>query len=137
MNSKTKFFALLISLITLASSSFISTAPAFAKKATADAKQNSAAKAEAKPEAKPTKTETKAEAKTEAKTDAKADKSALIDINSASKDELQTISGIGATYSDAIVKGRPYKNKRQLVSKKIVPENVYAKIQDKIIAKQK
>jgi DNA uptake protein ComE-like DNA-binding protein len=50
--------------------------------------------------------------------------------------ELKSIPGIGDAYSAAIVKGRPYANKAQLKSKGIVPDGVYEKIKDKIIAKQ-
>jgi len=60
----------------------------------------------------------------------------LIDINSASAAELKTIPGIGDAYSAAIIKGRPYANKAQLNSRGILPAGVYAKIKDKIIAKQ-
>lgn len=74
----------------------------------------------------------KADAK---KADAKA--AALIDINTASADQLKTISGIGDAYSAAIVKGRPYKRKDELVEKKILPQGVYDKVKDQIIAKQK
>lgn len=62
---------------------------------------------------------------------------ALIDINSASKSELEAIKGIGPAYSEAIIKGRPYKRKDELVDKKILPAGVYAKVKDLIIAKQK
>jgi DNA uptake protein ComE-like DNA-binding protein len=61
----------------------------------------------------------------------------LIDINSASKADLDALPGIGAARSDAIIKGRPYKGKDDLVNKKIIPQNVYDGIKDKIIAKQK
>ncbi|MEE7458537.1 DNA-binding protein [Methylorubrum populi] len=69
-----------------------------------------------------------------AKPDAKA---ALIDINSASAEELSQLKGIGEARSAAIVKGRPYRGKDELVRKKILPESVYAEIKDRIIAKQK
>jgi len=82
-----------------------------------------AKEAAAKPEAK------KAETKAEAKAD-------LLDINTASKDELKALEGIGDLYSQKIIDGRPYAKKDQLLSKKIVPDATYKKIKDKIIAKQ-
>lgn len=72
--------------------------------------------------------------KAETKAAPKAD---LLDINSATADELKALKGIGDAYSAAIIKGRPYKGKDELVQKKIVPEKTYAEIKDKIIAKQK
>jgi DNA uptake protein ComE-like DNA-binding protein len=61
----------------------------------------------------------------------------LIDINVASKDQLDTLPQIGSARADAIIKGRPYKAKNELVDKKIIPQNAYDAIKDKIIAKQK
>ena len=70
-------------------------------------------------------------------TDTKAATAGLLDINSATAAELDALPGIGKAYSKKIIDGRPYANKSQLVSKGIMPESVYKKIQDKIIAKQK
>ena len=73
------------------------------------------------------------------KGDAKAageKKHALLDINTASATELETLPGIGEAYSKKIVENRPYKRKDELVQKKIVPQATYDKIKDHIIAKQ-
>lgn len=60
----------------------------------------------------------------------------LIDINSATAAELEAVPGIGAAYSAKIIAGRPYANKQQLVQKKILPGNVYAKVKAHLVAKQ-
>lgn len=67
----------------------------------------------------------------------KAKAAPLMDINTASKKELASLPKIGDARSDAIIKGRPYKAKDELVDKKILTEDVYKEIKDLIIAKQK
>ena len=109
----------ILQLLAIALASFgLAAGSAMAQKAEApkaDAKKTEAPKAE------PKKEEKKAEP---------------MDINSASEKELATLKGIGDARAKAIVKGRPYKGKDDLVHKKIIPEGVYNDIKDQIIAKQ-
>jgi competence protein ComEA len=62
---------------------------------------------------------------------------AALDIHSASKEQLDALPGVGTARADAIIKGRPYKGKDDLVQKGIIPQSVYDGIKDKIIARQR
>lgn len=67
---------------------------------------------------------------------AAASSSEKLDINSATKEQLQALPGIGDAYSQKIVDNRPYRTKRDLVTKKVIPQSTYDKIKDQIIAHQ-
>ena len=59
----------------------------------------------------------------------------LIDLNNASRDDLMTLDGIGEVRADAIIRSRPFRAKTELVERRLIPEHLYEKIADKVMAR--
>jgi len=78
---------------------------------------------------------TASDKKSDMASEKKAAKANLVDINSATKDELTALPGIGDAYSQKIIDGRPYSNKSQLLSKEILPKATYEGVKSQIVAK--
>jgi competence protein ComEA len=66
---------------------------------------------------------------------AAAPASNLIDLNSASRDDLMSLDGIGEVRADAIIRARPFRAKTELVERRLIPEALYDKIADKVMAR--
>ena len=66
---------------------------------------------------------------------AAAPASSLIDLNSASRDDLMSLDGIGEVRADAIIRARPFRAKTELVERRLIPEALYDKIADKVMAR--
>jgi competence protein ComEA len=66
----------------------------------------------------------------------KASAADKLDINSATKEQLDALPGIGEAFAQKIIDNRPYRTKRDLVTKKVIPQSTYEKIKDQIIAHQ-
>ena len=59
---------------------------------------------------------------------------ALLDINTATPEQLKALPGIGDVYIARIIAGRPYTAKNQLTTRGIIPEAAYDKVRDQIVA---
>jgi len=127
-----KLLMALMSAMLLTSLTFAQTATDTKKSSTTDKTTVTKTK-----DGKPSTTATESKGTTPDKTATDSKKSdSKLDLNSATRTELMDLPGIGPAYADKIIAGRPYANKRQLVSKNIVPEASYKKFSDKLIAKQ-
>jgi len=59
----------------------------------------------------------------------------IIDINSAPEADIAAV-GIDKAVAKKIVEGRPYRNKRDLVTRQLLSPDEYDKVKDAIVARQ-
>lgn len=59
-----------------------------------------------------------------------------LDINSAHISRLKSLTGIGQFYANKIVNGRPYRHRDELLTREILPEYIYGRIRDRLVAGQ-
>ncbi|MDP9160725.1 MAG: helix-hairpin-helix domain-containing protein [Acidobacteriota bacterium] len=57
-----------------------------------------------------------------------------VDLNTASKQDIAALPGIGPHYAQTIIDARPFTSKEDLLRKKVIPEGTYGKIQDRVTA---
>jgi DNA uptake protein ComE-like DNA-binding protein len=57
-----------------------------------------------------------------------------VDLNSASKKDLAALPGIGPDYAQTIIDARPFGSKEDLLKKKVIPQETYDKIQNRVTA---
>jgi competence protein ComEA len=117
----TKHLSLLIALLMIASLGYAQAA-------------GSASDSSSKTTTKSSKSKKSAAADSTDAASSKTSKSAKVDINSATKDELSQLPGIGDALSQKIIDGRPYNAKNDLVRRKVIPQSTYDGIKDQIIA---
>jgi len=58
-----------------------------------------------------------------------------LDINTATRDELMALPGVGEIYALKIITRRPYQRKDELVTKGVMPKSLYNKIANLIVAR--
>ena len=61
-----------------------------------------------------------------------SDSTSLINVNSASESELDTLPGVGPVTAQKIIVNRPYQTIDELLSKKVVSSKVFSQIKDKV-----
>jgi len=60
----------------------------------------------------------------------------LVDLNSATKDELKALPGITDAFADKIIAARPFLTKARLASQNVIPRATYEAIKDRVVARQ-